>query len=60
MPARSLTGLTTCIRPICRTLFANKTHDDDDDEEIIGGVGAGSDFEADVVVDEVRVDAGFR
>ena len=29
MPARSLTGLTTCIRPICRILFANKTHDDD-------------------------------
>ena len=29
MPARSLTGPTTCIRPICRILFANKTHDDD-------------------------------
>ena len=33
MPARSLTGLTTCIRPICRILFANKTHDDDDDDD---------------------------
>ena len=30
MPARPLTGPTTCIRPICRILFANKTHDDDD------------------------------
>jgi len=29
-------------------------------EEIIGGVGAGSVFEADEVVDEVGVDAGVR
>ena len=33
MPARSLTGPTTCIRPICRILFANKTHDHDDDDD---------------------------
>ena len=29
-------------------------------EEIIGGVGAGSVFEADEVADEVGVDAGVR
>ena len=32
----------------------------DGSEEIIGGVGAGSVFEADVVVDEVGADAGVR
>ena len=46
--------------PCCCLHLPRKSGGIDGSEEIIGGVGAGSVFEAAVVVDEVGVDAGVR